>query len=114
MLEVAADGSLLGSYRDAVDLVGEALSVDTNVVVIPVSRLGADFFRLETRIAGELLQKLLDYRLRVVIVGDIAERLADSDSDSLRAFVYESNKGRQVRFTSSFETLEQDWLAGAH
>ncbi|MFD8495134.1 DUF4180 domain-containing protein [Amycolatopsis sp. NPDC059657] len=111
MLEVAAEGPLLGSYRDAVDLVGEALSADTNVVVIPVSRLGAGFFRLETRIAGEFLQKLLDYRLRVVIVGDIAEHLADSDS--LRAFVYESNKGRQVRFTSSFETLEQEWLAGA-
>ena len=46
--------------------------------MLPVRRLPADFFRLETRIAGNMLQKLTNYRMKCAIVGDISAPLAAS------------------------------------
>ncbi len=55
----------LRSDRDAVDLIGEALENGASLIVIPVVRLDDDFFRLKTRVAGEMLQKFVNYRTRV-------------------------------------------------
>ena len=68
-----------------------------------MERLGDDFFRLKTRIAGEILGKLTTYRMRVAIVGDISSYVAESDS--LRDFVYESNRGLQIWFVKDREEL---------
>lgn len=70
VLECAREGKKLRNDRDAVELIGEALGIGARVVVIPVERFEADFFRLRTRIAGEIVQKIVQYRRRLVIVGD--------------------------------------------
>ena len=57
--------------------------------MLPVRRLPADFFRLETRIAGNMLQKLTNYRMKCAIVGDIS---AAGRQRALRDFVRESNQ----------------------
>ena len=75
------------------------------LIVIPVECLDDDFFRLQTRIAGELIQKFVQYRRRLAIVGDISRHLAESSA--LRAFVYESNRGNEVWFLATREELEQ-------
>jgi hypothetical protein len=102
--EVAREGAPLKSDRDAVDILGAAFSHGRGVVVLPVERLGDDFFHLKTRIAGEILQKFIGYGYRVAIVGDIAHYVAESDA--LRDFVYESNRGRHVWFVQSLDELE--------
>ena len=104
ILECEADGPRLKNDRDAVDVVGAALSERANLVVIPVSRLGDEFFVLKTRVAGEIIQKFVNYGLRLVIVGDIARHIADSDA--LRDFVYETNRGKQVWFLAGKAELE--------
>jgi hypothetical protein len=38
------------------------------LIVPPVDRLGDDFFRLKTRIAGEIIQKFVTYGVRAAIV----------------------------------------------
>ena len=73
--------------------------------MIPVDCLDDDFFTLSTRIAGELIQKIVQYRRRLVIVGDISGFLAQSSA--LRAFVAESNRGKDVWFLAGLEELEQ-------
>ena len=69
------------------------------VIVIPVECLDDEFFQLRTRIAGELLQRFVQYQRRIAIVGDISRHLAESSA--LRAFVNESNRGKDVWFLAT-------------
>jgi hypothetical protein len=78
-------------------------------IVIPVERLGDDFFNLRTRIAGEIAQKFAIYSARVAVVGNISQRVAASSS--LAAFVAESNRGHHLWFVETFQQLG-DRLAG--
>jgi hypothetical protein len=103
-LFVSADGPLLTGAQDALDIIGEAYGADTDLVVIPVARLDPAFFDLRTGLAGEILQKFVNYRLRLVILGDIGAHVAASDA--LRDLVRESNRGRQVRFVADRAGLE--------
>lgn len=103
--ECAAEGPPLRSDRDAVDIMSEAMAHDARFIVIPAERLSDDFFRLKTRIAGEIVQRIVMYRVRVAIVGDIAPHLAESDS--LRDFVREANRGNQCWFVADMDELSK-------
>jgi hypothetical protein len=105
VLECAAEGAQPRGDRDAVELIGAAWEHGARLVVIPAERLGDDFFRLSTRIAGEILQKFVNYRLRVAVLGDISRHM--NESSALRDFVHESNRGDQVWFVASFEELDE-------
>lgn len=98
-LTLAADGPIIATERDASDIVGDALGAGADTVVIPVARLSPDFFKLSTGLAGALLQKCTNYRLKVAIVGNISAYTAQSAP--LRDFVTESNRRGDVRFVSS-------------
>ena len=54
---------------------------------------------LRTGLAGEVLQKFINYHVKVAIVGDYSQYT----SKSLRAFIYESNRGNDIYFLSSVE-----------
>lgn len=97
-------GPLIAGDREAADLVGEALSAGAQAVALPVARLGPGFLDLSTRLAGEVLQKLVNYGLRVAIVGDVSVQVAQSAA--LRDFVRESNRGRHVWFVADLSELE--------
>jgi hypothetical protein len=103
VLECVADGAKLQTYSDAVELIGKTFENRATLIVIPVECLDNEFFQLKTRIAGELIQKFVQYRRRIAIVGDISRHLAESSA--LRAFVTESNRGKEVWFLSSLEEL---------
>ncbi len=53
-----------------------------------------DFFILSTGIAGEILQKHINYGGCIAIYGDFSSYT----SKSLKDFMYESNKGTKVFF----------------
>lgn len=97
------DGPRLDRPEDALELVAAAAAAGTDTVVVPVERLDARFFELGNGFAGELLQKLVNYGLRVVVAGDISEHL--ERSRALADFVRESNRGRQIRFVSDPSAL---------
>lgn len=105
VLDVSRDGPLLGTESDALDLIPEAGAVDAEVIAIPVERLDPAFFDLSTGVAGAFTQKLLNYRFRLAVVGDIDRYVAASSA--LRDYVYESNNGRQVWFVTDHAELEQ-------
>jgi hypothetical protein len=71
--------------------------------VIPVARLGDDFFRLRTGFASDFIQKFVNYRIHMAIVGDIS-RYVD-ESTALRDFVREANRGDQVLFLATIDEL---------
>jgi hypothetical protein len=104
-LDVPAEGPPIGAEQDALDLIGETYGRGVDLIAVPVARLHPDFLKLRTRMAGGFLQKMQNYGFRFAVVGDISA--AVTASDSLRDFVYESNKVGQVLFVSSREELEQ-------
>ena len=53
-----------------------------------------DFFVLSTGIAGEILQKFVNYGFKLAIYGDFTHET----SASLRDFIRESNEGRDIFF----------------
>lgn len=83
-------GPRLGSEQDALDVVGATYGLDVDAVAIPVSRLGPDFFVLGNKQAGHFIQKLQNYSLRLVILGDISAAMAGSKA--LTDFVGETNR----------------------
>lgn len=104
------DGPTIRSDRDAVDLIGRALSERCGLVVLPVERLGDDFFQLKTRILGDVIQKFVNYERRLAILGNIDRHL--EGSKALRDFVYETNRGHQVWFVKDKKELESRLQSG--
>ena len=109
VLLAKTDGPAVTGPDGVMDLIGEAFSRGVGTVALPVERLDPRFLDLSSRIAGEVIQKFTNYRLRLAIVGDISAELARSEA--LRAFVIESNRGRSVRFIDRLEGLD-GWLGG--
>jgi hypothetical protein len=105
IVELAAEGALLRDDRDAVDTIAAASEYHPEIIVIPMERLSDDFFRLRTGIAGQVIQKFLTYRLRLVILGDISMHLRESSA--LRDFVYECDSGSHVWFVTRLAELNQ-------
>ncbi|HEY1574212.1 MAG TPA: DUF4180 domain-containing protein [Pseudonocardiaceae bacterium] len=99
-----SDGPPVASEQDAVDLVGSLYGSRVSLVALPVSRLPASFFSLRSGVAGAILQKLANYRIRLAVVGDVESYLAGSEA--LRAYVVEADRGRDVWFVTSVSELE--------
>jgi hypothetical protein len=102
MLIVPPVGPIV-AVQDALDLIGEALSRGATLIVIPVERLDPVFFVLSSGLAGEITQKIVNYRLKLAVIGDISTQTAKSSS--LRAFVRESSRGRSIFFAQDLESL---------
>jgi hypothetical protein len=99
----------LATEQDATDLIGMAFSEQADVVVVPADRVVPDFYTLSTRVAGEVIRKFTMYHVRLVILGDITRHL--EVSDSFRAFVHETNRGKDLWFVPG-ETELAAKLAG--
>ena len=105
------DGPLIARPDQANDLIGDAWGSEATVIAVPVSRLDAEFFRLSSGLAGEITQKIVNYRLRLVVLGDISAYV--EASGALHDFVWESNRGDQVWFLADRAELEARLAARA-
>lgn len=103
LLVAADEGPPLGSARDAVDLIGDALGQRAEVIVLPASRLDPEFLRLRSGLAGEFIQKVINYRLKLAVLGDLSPAIAASDA--LRDFVREASRGHDVVFAPDLPAL---------
>ena len=103
LLVLNAEGPILTRTQDLLDLIQEAFAQKASVLVVPVPRLDPAFFQLRSGLAGEFVQKIVNYQLKLVIVGDISVQVAASDA--LRDFVREANRGQTIFFVSHLEDL---------
>lgn len=86
-------GPVVATVQDAMDLVN-AVFGGAEMVALPAGRLDEQFFTLSNGFAGEVMQKFVNYRLRLAVIGDISRHLAASSA--LRDFVRESNTADHV------------------
>ena len=96
---------------DATELIGAAWGAEAQLVAVPLTRLDKAFLDLRSGLAGEVIQKFVNYNLRLAIVGDISAAVAASKA--LGDFVYESNRGRHVWFVADMAELAAKLAAAA-
>jgi len=100
-------GPALGTEQDALDLIGDTYGEEIDAIAIPASRLTPGFFDLSTKIAGLFIQKLQNYSLRLIVLGDISSVMARSKA--LNDFVGETNRVGHHFFAPDRATLESQF-----
>lgn len=104
---VTGPEKLITDAQSALDVLMSAkYEAGTKNIVIDKKLVAEDFFILSTGLAGEILQKYINYGGRIAIYGDYSRYT----SKPLKDFIYESNKGKDVFFASS-EDEAVDMLA---
>lgn len=78
-------------------LMSAKYDVETKNIVIDKKLIVEDFFILSKGLAGEILQKYVNYGGRIAIYGDYSHYT----SKPLKDFIYESNKGKDVFFVAT-------------
>ena len=101
---VSSDGKVITDVQSALDL---AMTVKyetgTANLVLDKGLICEDFFILSTGVAGEILQKFINYQVRAAIYGDYSRYT----SKPLKDFIYESNHGKDFFFVSTKEEAIQ-------
>jgi PadR family transcriptional regulator AphA len=95
----------LHTERDALDLVCLCFENDIYLLMLHYDTLSEDFFRLKTKVAGDILQKLVNYGIKTaaVIPDEIIQK------GRFREMALEVNKGQHFRMYESKEEAEK-WL----
>ena len=84
--------------QSALDVLMSAkYDIGTKNIVVDKKLITEDFFILSKGIAGEILQKYVNYGGRIAIYGDYSHYT----SKPLKDFIYESNKGKDVFFVAT-------------
>lgn len=96
LLVLDAAGPALSSEADALDIIGQTYGTEVDAIVVPAERLAPEFFQLSTRLAGGFMQKFQNYRVRLVVLGDIDAHVMQSKA--LADFVGETNRIGQHLF----------------
>ena len=97
---VENDSTVIADAQSAIDLLMNAnYDVGTKNIVISKQLITEDFFILSTGLAGEILQKFINYGGRIAIYGDYSHYTSKPFKD----FIYESNKGKDIFFVSSLD-----------
>lgn len=95
---VDADEKIITDMQSALDLLVTAnYEAGAKYIVINKELICNDFFILSTGIAGEILQKFINYDCKIAVYGDYSHYT----SKPLKDFIYESNKGKDIFFAAS-------------
>ena len=109
LLFLDGEGPALARVQDILDLVAEALPRRVSMIVVTVERLDPSFFQLRSGLAGEFVQKIVNYRLRLAVIGNISAFTANSAA--FTDFVRESNRGRSIFFVHDLDELVEKLAA---
>lgn len=94
---VSSSEILITDAQSALDLMATVkFEAGCERIILNKSAICEDFFHLKTRLAGEILQKFINYHVKIAIIGDFAAY----SSKSLKDFIYESNNGKDIFFLS--------------
>jgi hypothetical protein len=112
VFDVPADGPVIQTEREAADILGEALSQDAKLVVLPSVRLSPAFFQLRTGLAGAIVQKFVNYRVKLAIIGTIPDEALQSTA--MQAFIKECNRGQDIWFLGHIDDLKTKLVPAPH
>lgn len=97
--KVISDAIVISNAGDGLDLLGNIYYQGFDRLILHEENITPSFFDLKTGMAGELLQKFSNYRMKLTIVGNFEKY----QSNSLNAFISESNRHGILRFVGSLD-----------
>ncbi len=97
---VNSDEVIIKDTQSAIDFAVELKSeTGCHKITLNKSAIVEDFFILSSGLAGEILQKFVNYGIKFAIYGDFSKYT----SKPLKDFIYECNQGKDVFFVASAE-----------
>lgn len=103
---IRSDIPVITDGQSALDF---AVNAGAYLIVVNKAALTEDFFKLSTGVAGEVMQKFVNYGYRLAIFGDFSHYT----SKPLRDYIYECNRGKHLYFAESeqdaIEKLGSTW-----
>jgi hypothetical protein len=94
--ELSAEGVMLSTAQQFLQMIMDS---SAEGIIVHQESIDQKFFDLRSGLAGEMLQKVVNYRLRLAIVGDFSFY----ESNSLKAFILESNRSNAIVFVKTIE-----------
>jgi hypothetical protein len=98
--EVKSEGITINNVQDALNILADANYNDVHRIILHENNISPDFFDLKTGLAGEILQKFVNYKKKVAVVGEFKKY----NSRSLTSFINECNRGNQFFFVVEIKT----------
>ena len=95
--EIVSDIIEINNAQDALDILANCAYQDARRIVMYQENITDSFFDLKTTLAGDILQKFSNYNVKLAVVGDFSKY----SSNSLRDFIYESNKAGRISFVAT-------------
>src|SRR5688572_6744098 len=94
--ELSAKGVVLSTAQQFLQMIMDS---SAEGIIVHQENIDERFFDLRSGLAGEMLQKVVNYRLRLAIVGDFSIY----ESNSLKAFIFECNNSNTIAFVNTIE-----------
>ncbi len=100
IIYIESEDIIISDLQSALDLMMTVnYERDCNRIILDKKSINEKFFILSSGIAGEVCQKLVNYRFKLAIIGDFSKYT----SKPLHDFIYECNKGNDIFFVDNLE-----------
>lgn len=104
-IEFASAETPLRTEQEALDIIAICFENDASHIMLRAEALTDDFFKLRTGLAGQVLQKFINYRIKVAAVISNEHII----TGKFKELIAESNKGNDFRVFSDV-TEAENWL----
>ncbi len=104
-IEVVSTTEPLGTENDALDLIALCWEHETNALMIHYETLSENFFKLKTKVAGNIIQKFVNYGIKATAI--VPQETIQKGR--FKEMALETNKGNHFRLYESKEEAEK-WL----
>ncbi|WMJ87056.1 DUF4180 domain-containing protein [Anaerocolumna sp. MB42-C2] len=97
---IKSDDILISDTQSALDLM-MTVNYEKNCsrIIIDKINICEEFFILSSGIAGEILQKFINYQTKLAVIGDFSKY----KSKPLHDFIFECNRGRDFFFVDDLD-----------
>jgi hypothetical protein len=102
IIEIISKEIIIKNEQAIIALIANA---DSQYIILHDYNFEKDFFDLSTKKLGEVLQKFTTYFVNLAIIGDFNKY----PSETLKDFIYESNKRGNYLFMSSVDEVIKRW-----
>jgi len=96
LADIISDDILIHNTQDALNLMADCSGRGARHIILREHQITPKFFDLKTGLAGEILQKFVNYQVKLTITGDFSR----IKSKAFQSFIRESNTQGQIHFVS--------------
>ena len=104
-IEVVSTAEPVSSENDALDMIALCWEHEANALMINYETLSENFFNLKTKVAGNIIQKFVNYNIKVAAI--VPQETIQKGR--FKEMALETNKGNHFRLYESKEEAEK-WL----